>query len=68
MKTHQNATGTPVAGTGDDSSTVVVKKKKKLYDGRTKEARKFMERMLSLRAKRNLNLQRRYKRIQKTLV
>ena len=39
-----NATGTPVAGTGDDSSTVVVKKKKKnLYDGRTKEARKFME-------------------------
>ena len=35
-----NATGTPVAGTGDDSSTVVVKKKKKLYDGRTKEAKK----------------------------
>ena len=27
-----NATGTPVAGTGDDSSTVVVKKKKKLQD------------------------------------
>ena len=25
-----NATGTPVAGTGDDSSTVVVKKKKKI--------------------------------------
>ena len=51
-----NATGTPVAGTGDDSSTVVVKKKKKLYDGRTKEARKFMERMLSLRAKRESRL------------
>ena len=51
-----NATGTPVAGTGDDSSTVVVKKKKKLYDGRTKEARKFMERMLSLRAKRESKL------------
>ena len=46
-----NATGTTVVGTGDDSSTVVVKKKKKnLYDGRTKEARKFMERMLSFRA------------------
>jgi hypothetical protein len=27
-----NATGTSVAGTGDDSSTVVVKKKKKLQD------------------------------------
>ena len=52
-----NATGTPVAGTGDDSSTVVVKKKKKnLYDGRTKEARKFMERMLALRAKRESKL------------
>jgi len=51
-----NATGTPVAGTGDDSSTVVVKKKKKLYDGRTREARKFMERMLTLRAKRESRL------------
>ena len=52
-----NATGTAVAGTGDDSSTVVVKKKKKnLYDGRTKEARKFMERMLALRAKRESRL------------
>ena len=51
-----NATGTAVAGTGDDSSTVVVKKKKKLYDGRTREARKFMERMLSLRAKRESRL------------
>ena len=49
-----NATGTPVGGV--DSSTVVVKKKKKLYDGRTKEARKFMERMLSLRAKRRSKL------------
>ena len=27
-----NATGTAVAGTGDDSSTVVVKKKKRLQD------------------------------------
>jgi len=33
-----NATGTPVAGTGDDSSTVVVKKKKPLQD-------KLMKRM-----------------------
>ena len=33
-----NATGTAVAGTGDDSSTVVVKKKKKLQD-------KLMKRM-----------------------
>ena len=52
-----NATGTVVAGTGDDSSTVVVKKKKKnLYDGRTREARAFMERMESLRAKRESKL------------
>lgn len=53
-----NATGTAVAGTGDDSSTVVVKKKKKnLYDGRTKEARAFMKRMEMLRAKRESKLQ-----------
>lgn len=52
-----NATGTTVAGTGDDSSTVVVKKKKKnLYDGRTKEARAFMKRMEMLRAKRESKL------------
>ena len=52
-----NATGTTVAGTGDDSSTVVVKKKKKLYDGRTREARAFMKRMEMLRAKRESKLQ-----------
>ena len=53
-----NATGTAVAGTGDDSSTVVVKKKKKnLYDGRTKEAKAFMKRMEMLRAKRESKLQ-----------
>ena len=52
-----NATGTAVAGTGDDSSTVVVKKKKKnLYDGRTKEAKAFMKRMEVLRAKRESKL------------
>jgi hypothetical protein len=40
MDAPTNATGTAVAGTGDDSSVVVVRKKKKkkgLYDGRTKE-------------------------------
>ena len=42
-----------VAGAGDDSSTVIVKRKKKPYDGRTKEARAFMSRMLELRKKRD---------------
>ena len=48
-----NASGTAVAGTGDDSSTVVVKKKKKNpYDGRTREARQFYKRMAERKAKR----------------
>jgi hypothetical protein len=47
-----NATGTAVAGTGDDSSTVVVKKKKNPYDGRTKEARQFFNRMSERKQKR----------------
>ena len=47
-----NASGSAVAGTGDDSSTVVVKKKKNPYDGRTKEARSFFKRMAERRAKR----------------
>ena len=52
-----NSTGADVAGTGDDSSVVVVKKKKKrLYDGRTREARAFMKRMETLRAKRESKL------------
>ena len=52
-----NATGPAVAGTGDDSSVVVVKKKKKnMYDGRTREARAFMRRMETLRAKRESKL------------
>ena len=53
-----NATGTSVAGTGDDNSVVVMKKKKKkeMYDGRTKEARAFMKRMETLRAKRESKL------------
>lgn len=52
-----NATGTSVAGTGDDASTVVVKKKKKkLYDGRTKDAKSFIKRMETLRANRESKL------------
>ncbi len=52
-----NATGTSVAGTGDDASTVVkMKKKKKLYDGRTKDAKSFIKRMETLRAKRESKL------------
>ena len=39
------------------------KKKKKLYDGRTKEAKAFVKRMEMLRAKRESNLQRKYKKI-----
>ena len=52
-----NATGPSVAGTGDASSVVVVRKKKKkdtLYDGRTKIARKFIERILKQRESRRL--------------
>lgn len=46
-----------VAGAGDDNSVVVVKnKKKKVYDGRTKEARSFLKRMETLRAKRESKL------------
>jgi len=52
-----NATGAAVAGTGDDNSVVVVKKKKKnMYDGRTREARSFLKRMETLRAKRESKL------------
>ena len=50
-----NATGTAVAGTGDDSSVVVVRKKKKkkgLYDGRTKEYRNHRSRLERAREKR----------------
>ena len=46
-----NATGTAVSGTGDDSSTVPVppKKKKKFIqmDGRMREAKKFVERIMT---------------------
>ena len=48
-----NATGTAVAGTGDDSSVVVVKKKKKeIYDGRTKEYHNHRSRLERSREKR----------------
>lgn len=47
-----NASGSAVSGTGDDSSTVVVKKKKNPYDGRTKEARQFFNRMSELKQRR----------------
>ena len=52
-----NTTGPSVAGTGDDSSTVVVRKKKKdtLYDGRTKHAKRFVERILKMREKRKVS-------------
>ena len=43
-----NATGTAVAGTGDDSSTVVVKKP----DARRKEMKKYLKSYLDRRAKR----------------
>ena len=46
-----NATGVAVAGTGDDSSTVVVKKKKNPYDGRTREAKAFLKRMIERQSK-----------------
>ena len=51
-----NATGSSVAGTGDDSSVVVVRKKRKknLFDGRTKLGRKFVERILKQRESRKL--------------
>ena len=53
-----NTTGPSVAGTGDDSSVVVVRKKKKkdlLYDGRTRHARRFVERILKMREKRKVS-------------
>ena len=48
-----NATGTAVAGTGDDSSVVVVKKKKRpLIDGRSKEYREHRRKLEQAREKR----------------
>ena len=50
-----NATGTAVAGTGDDSSVVVVRKRKKkkgLYDGRTKEYHNHRSRLERSRERR----------------
>ena len=63
-----NATGTPVAGTGDDSSVVPVamtpkekKKKKKILidrDGRKTEMRKYVKAYMERRAKRETILRR----------
>ena len=43
-----NATGPSVAGTGDDNTVHTMRKKKKktLFDGRTKIAKKFIDRIL----------------------
>jgi len=51
-----NVTGPSVAGTGDDITVHTMKKKKKktLYDGRTKIARKFIERILKQREARKV--------------
>ena len=48
-----NATGTAVAGTGDDSSVVPVKKKKRLIDARTKEYRTHAEKLAKMRERRS---------------
>jgi len=53
-----NASGSAVAGTGDDSSTVVVKKKKKKeeefkLDARNKNVREFLKKYLNGKSKRD---------------
>ena len=49
-----NASGPSVAGTGDDNTVHTMKKKKKktLYDGRTRLAKKFIERIIKQREAR----------------
>ena len=49
-----NASGPSVAGTGDDNTVHTMKKKKKktLYDGRTRIAKKFIERIIKQREAR----------------
>ena len=51
-----NVTGPSVAGTGDDNTVHTMRKKKKktLYDGRTKVAKKFIERILKQREARKV--------------
>ena len=51
-----NVTGPSVAGTGDDNTVHTMRKKKKktLFDGRTKVARKFIERILKQREARKV--------------
>jgi|TARA_R110000782_G_scaffold219427_1_gene306759 phage/plasmid primase-like uncharacterized protein len=48
-----NATGTAVAGTGDDSSVVPVKKKKRFLDARTKAYRTHAEKLAKMRERRS---------------
>tara|TARA_X000000950_G_scaffold207377_1_gene249403 strand:+ start:788 stop:2071 length:1284 start_codon:yes stop_codon:yes gene_type:complete len=51
-----NVTGPSVAGTGDDNTVHTMRKKKKktLYDGRTKVAKKFIERIMKQREARKV--------------
>ena len=48
-----NATGTAVAGTGDDSSVVPVKKKKRFLDARTKAYRTHAEKLAKMSERRS---------------
>ena len=51
-----NATGTAVAGTGDDSSTVVVRKKKKKGDAMPILARKGIKEHLRIFPSQNVTI------------
>lgn len=60
-KQWEEAAANSVAGGGIDlapnamGKKTLLKRKKKVYDGRTKEGKKFIERMLARRAKREAN-------------
>ncbi len=49
----EDAPANSIAGGGVSLPADAVKKKKKMYDGRTRESKAFMKRMLELRAKRD---------------
>lgn len=61
LKQWEDAAANSVAGGGVDlapnamGKKALLKRKKKVYDGRTKEGKKFIERMLARRAKREAN-------------
>jgi len=61
IKQWEDAAANSVAGGGVDlapnamGKKALLKRKKKVYDGRTKEGKKFIERMLARRAKREAN-------------